>query len=57
KYNVAACIVWVLLCCGGGYFFGNIPFVQEHFSVVVLGIILVTCIPALVALFKKEKKA
>ncbi|WKN28552.1 VTT domain-containing protein [Apilactobacillus kunkeei] len=57
KYNVSACIVWVLLCCGGGYFFGNIPFVQEHFSAVVLGIILVTCVPALVALFKKEKKA
>lgn len=55
KYNVPACITWVLLCCGGGYFFGNIPFVQEHFSLVILGILLVTCIPAIVALFNKNK--
>lgn len=55
KYNVTACITWVLLCCGGGYFFGNIPFVQEHFSLVILGILLVTCIPAIVALFNKNK--
>jgi membrane-associated protein len=35
-----------MLCCGGGYYFGNIPFVKEHFSMVVIGIILVSLIPA-----------
>lgn len=55
KYNITACFVWVFLCCGGGYFFGNIPFVQEHFSAVVLGIILVTCLPAIIALFRNKK--
>ncbi|UQS85221.1 VTT domain-containing protein [Apilactobacillus apisilvae] len=55
KYNLSACIVWVGLCCGAGYFFGNIPFVQEHFSIVVIGIILVTLIPGIVAFIKERR--
>jgi membrane-associated protein len=46
RYNVIGCVLWVMLCCGGGYYFGNIPFVKEHFSMVVIGIILVSLIPA-----------
>ena len=38
----------IVLCCGGGYFFGNLPFVQEHFSLIILAIIVVTLIPAIV---------
>ncbi|ETO39928.1 DedA protein [Fructilactobacillus florum 8D] len=52
KYNLTACIAWVGLCCGGGYFFGNIPFVQEHFSVVVLSIIVISLIPAIIGILK-----
>lgn len=54
KYNVAAGVAWVALCCAGGYFFGNIGFVKEHFSLVVLGIIVVSMIPAFVGFFKKN---
>lgn len=52
RYNVIGCILWVILCCGGGYFFGNIPFVKQHFSMVVIGIILVSLIPAVVSALK-----
>lgn len=60
RYNIVGNVLWVALCCGGGYFFGNIPFVKEHFSVVVLGIIVVSLIPALVSFIRsslKSKKA
>ncbi|USS85213.1 VTT domain-containing protein [Fructilactobacillus myrtifloralis] len=57
KYNLAACFAWVILCCGGGYFFGNIPFVQEHFSVVVLSIIGISLIPAVLGLLKERFSA
>jgi hypothetical protein len=30
------------------YFFGNIPFVQEHFVLVIIGIIAVSLVPAVV---------
>ncbi|WP_203649143.1 VTT domain-containing protein [Secundilactobacillus yichangensis] len=54
RYNIPACVTWVLLCCGGGYFFGNIDFVKAHFSLVVLGIIVVSMIPAFVGLLKSR---
>jgi len=52
KYNVSAAVAWVAICCGGGYFFGNIAFVKAHFSAVVLGIIVVSLIPAVVGWLK-----
>ncbi|USS89773.1 VTT domain-containing protein [Fructilactobacillus cliffordii] len=57
KYNLAACLAWVILCCGGGYFFGNIPFVQEHFSLVVISIIGISLIPAVIGILKERYSA
>ncbi|KID41525.1 VTT domain-containing protein [Fructilactobacillus fructivorans] len=54
KYNLVACICWVLICCGAGYFFGNIPFVQAHFSLVIILIIIISLIPALVGYLKSK---
>jgi membrane-associated protein len=45
-FNVTGGIAWVTLCSLGGYFFGNIPFVKEHFTLVILGIIVVSLLPA-----------
>lgn len=47
-YNVAGGVAWVLLCTLGGYLFGNLPFVRENFSLVILGIIVVSLLPAVV---------
>ena len=35
-----------------GYFFGGIPFVQEHFEVIVLGIVAVSVAPAIIGAIK-----
>lgn len=53
-YSIIGCLSWVCLCCGCGYFFGNLPFVQEHFSVIILAIIFVTLIPAIVGYLKSK---
>jgi membrane-associated protein len=47
-YNVFGGILWVALCLFSGYFFGNQPFVQRHFSLVILALIVIPGIPALV---------
>ncbi|WP_203643078.1 VTT domain-containing protein [Levilactobacillus andaensis] len=52
KFNVSGAIAWVLLCSGGGYFFGNIAFVKAHFSAVILGIIVISLIPAVIGWLK-----
>lgn len=53
-YSIIGCLAWVILCCGSGYFFGNLPFVQEHFSVIILGIIFVTLLPAIFGFLKSK---
>lgn len=54
RYSVIGCTSWVALCCACGYFFGNLPFVQEHFSVIILAIIIVTLIPAIVGFIRSK---
>lgn len=56
KYNIIGNIAWVSICCSAGYFFGNIPFVKEHFSLVVIGIIVVSLIPAALSFVKSKTK-
>lgn len=45
SYNVMGGIVWVGSCTLAGYYFGNIPFVREHFELVIMAIILVSAVP------------
>ncbi len=53
SYNVIGGLAWVLVATLAGFFFGNIPFVKENFSLVVLGIVFVSVVPMLVPLVKK----
>jgi len=46
-YNVIGGLLWVGLCVGGGYAFGNIDYVKEHFELVVIGIVFVSMLPML----------
>jgi membrane-associated protein len=44
-YNVSGGLLWVVLCVGAGYAFANVPFVKEHFELVVVGIVFVSLLP------------
>ncbi len=56
-YNVAGGIAWVAICLFAGYFFGSIPVVQEHFELVILGIILLSVVPAAVEILKARAES
>lgn len=45
RWNVIGGITWVAIFCFLGYFFGNLPFVQEHFELVIVAILVVSVVP------------
>lgn len=51
-FNVAGALLWTSTMLGAGFFFGTIPWVRENFSVIVLGIIFVSCLPILFEIVK-----
>lgn len=51
-FSIIGCIVWVWGFVFAGYFFGNIPFVRDNFTIVVMGIILLSISPALLGFIK-----
>jgi membrane-associated protein len=53
-YNIFGGFLWVTLFLGGGYFFGNLSFIKNNFSLVLIAIILISLVPAIIA-FIKEK--
>ena len=53
SFNVIGGTAWVLIVLGAGWFFGNIPFVRENFSLVILAVILISVVP----IFWEIKKA
>lgn len=46
-YNILSSILWNGSLIGAGYFFGNLPFVKENFSIFIIGIIIVSILPTL----------
>jgi len=53
-YNVVGGVLWVATCLGAGYFFGNLPFVKQNFSVVILAIVVISVLPALIEVLRQR---
>jgi membrane-associated protein len=53
-YNILGGITWSTMFILLGYFFGGIPFVQEHFELLIVGIIAVSVVPTVVGLVKSH---
>jgi membrane-associated protein len=56
-FNTVGGVSWAAVFFFIGYFFGNLPAVKQHFSIVVIAIILISAIPAIVAFVKNRKTA
>ena len=55
RWNVIGGITWVAIFTLLGYFFGNIPFVQQNFELVIVAIVIISVIPAIVEFLKARK--
>ncbi len=58
-YNVIGAVLWVCSLTLAGFYFGGLPIVKNNFGLVVLGIIIVSILPAafeFLAVRKESKK-
>jgi len=55
-YNITGSVLWVLLLVPAGYFFANVPIVKENFSAVIIGIIIISVLPAVIEFVRERSR-
>jgi len=56
-YNITGAIIWVVVCAGAGYVFGNVPIVKDNFSLVAIGIVIVSVLPIVFEFLRNRQRA
>ncbi len=56
-YNLIGTLSWVSIFVFGGYFFGNVPFVKNNFSLTILAIIVISLLPGVIEVWKHKRAA
>ncbi|MFZ5756016.1 MAG: DedA family protein [Pseudomonadota bacterium] len=54
-FSALGSLLWVAVCVGGGYLFGNLPVVRDNFTLVVLGIIGISVLPAAIEYLRHRR--
>ena len=54
-YNIVGGTAWVLVGTLSGFFFGNLPFARNNFSLVILAIVFISLIPAIIEFIKHKQ--
>jgi membrane-associated protein len=55
SYNVVGAFLWIASLIYAGYLFGNIPWVKQNLTLIVLGIVVVSLLPAITT-FVRERR-
>jgi membrane-associated protein len=56
-YNVSGAVLWVASLGYAGYFFGNLPFIKNNLTLVILGIIFLSILPGIIEILRHRKAA
>jgi len=56
-YNITGGIAWVVMLVFVGYFFGNIPFVKNNFSLVIFAIIFISILPGMIEFIRQRNQS
>lgn len=57
SYNIIGAAMWVLLFVFGGYWFADLPLVQNHFHYVIVAIIVISVLPAVYEVWAERRKS
>lgn len=55
-FNVSGAVTWMCVFILGGYFFGNLPFVKQNFTLVILGIIVLSVLPSVIEFIRARRQ-
>lgn len=55
-YNIVGALLWVGIATLAGFFFGNIEFVKENFSLVIIAVVLLSLVPIVFEIARKKLK-
>jgi membrane-associated protein len=56
SYNVIGGVAWIAACIFAGYFFGNIPIVKQHFTIVISAIIVISILPGVIEFIRQRNE-
>ena len=56
-YNIGGAVLWVVSLVGAGYFFGNVPFIKNNLTAVILGIIVLSLVPVVVETWRHRRQS
>jgi membrane-associated protein len=54
-YNLIGAAAWVGLCVGAGLLFGNVPVIKQNFSMVTIGIVVVSLLPVVIEYIRHRR--
>jgi membrane-associated protein len=55
-YNVIGGVLWIASLVYAGYLFGNIPWVKNNLSLIVIGIVAVSLIPVVITFMRERRR-
>jgi membrane-associated protein len=53
-YNICGGVSWIALLVASGYYFGTIPLVKQHFSLVILAIVVISILPGIIEFYRQR---
>ncbi|MCE1238360.1 MAG: DedA family protein [Azonexaceae bacterium] len=54
-FNLIGAVAWVVSLCAAGYWLGNLPWVKQNLSLLIVGIIVVSLVPAAIGLLQQRR--
>ncbi len=55
-FNIAGGLLWVAVTIFSGYLFGNIPFVKNNFSIVIIAIVFISVLPGIIEYIRQRSR-
>jgi membrane-associated protein len=55
-YSFSGSVLWISFFVYAGYYFGNIPFVKKNLTAFILGVIVLSVLPGVIAWLKERRR-